>query len=191
MISRREEEYQNHLALKLNDPMTNARTNWSLLKTFYNEKKVPIIPPFPTDNVDFEAKANHFNNSFVSQCTPLHNNSKIPGNQTYTTNTKLSLIKFQNKNIITIIRSLNEDKAHGHDNISIRMVKICDISIVEPLSIIFNNCINQSMFPNIWKKSNISPIHKKGDKQIINNYRPVSLFPFCGKIFERIVFNSL
>ena len=191
MISRREEEYQNHLAFKLSDPMTNARTNWSLLKTFYNEKKVPIIPPFPTDKVDFEAKANHFNNSFVSQCTRLNNNSKIPGNQTYTTNTKLSLIKFQNKNIITIIRSLNEDKAHGHDNISIRMVKICAISIVEPLSIIFNNCINQSMFPNIWKKSNICPIHKKGDKQIINNYRPVSLFPFCGKIFERIVFNSL
>ena len=66
------------------------------------------------------------------------------------------------------------------------MLKICDTAIVEPLSIIFNNCINQSMFPDIWKQSNICPIHKKGDKQIINNYRPI-----CGKIFERIIFNSL
>ena len=66
------------------------------------------------------------------------------------------------------------------------MLKICDTAIVEPLSIIFNNCINQSLFPDIWKKSNICPIHKKGDKQIINNYRPI-----CGKIFERIIFNSL
>ena len=47
------------------------------------------------------------------------------------------------------------------------------------------------MFPDIWKRSNICPIHKKGDKQIINNYRPVSLLPICGKIFERIIFNSL
>ena len=47
------------------------------------------------------------------------------------------------------------------------------------------------MFPDIWKKSNIYPIHKKGDKQISNNHRPVSLLPICGKIFETIIFNSL
>ena len=47
------------------------------------------------------------------------------------------------------------------------------------------------MFTDNWKRSNICPIHKKGDKQIINNYRPVSLLPICGKIFERIIFNSL
>ena len=174
--------------------MNNAKTYWSLWKTFYNGEKVPIIPPLLIDNKitsDFEAKANHFNNFFASQCTCLNNNSKIPKNQTYTTNTKLSWIKFENKDIINIIRSLNVDKAHDHDNISIRMLKICDNAIVEPLSIIFNNCINQSMFPDIWKKSNICPIHKKGDKQIINNYRPVHCYQFVEKIFERIIFNSL
>ena len=62
---------------------------------------------------------------------------------------------------------------------------------MEPLTIIFNSCINQSMFPDIWKKSNISHIHKKGGKQTINNYRPLSLLPVCGKIFERLIFNVL
>ena len=41
---------------------------------------MPIVSPFLTDNKnisDFEAKANHFNNVFVSQCTPLNNNNKI------------------------------------------------------------------------------------------------------------------
>ena len=71
------------------------------------------------------------------------------------------------------------------------MLKICDLAIIKPLSIIFRNCINNSTFPDLWKKSNICPIHKKGDKQIINNYRPVSLLPICGKIFERLIFNSL
>ena len=76
------------------------------------EEKVPIIPPLLINNEiisDFEAKANHFNNFFASQCTPLNNNSKIPENQTYKTNTKLFFIKVKNKDIITIIRSLNED----------------------------------------------------------------------------------
>ena len=111
----------------------------------------------------------------MSRCTPLNSNNKIPENQTYTTNTKLSLIEYENKDIINIIRSLNVDKAHhGQDNISIRMLKICDIAIVEPFSIIFNYCINQSMFPDIWKNLNMCLIHKKEDQQIINNYRPVS-----------------
>ena len=81
-------------------------------------------------------------------------------------------------------------KAHGHDDISVRMLKICDSAIIKPLSIIFRNCISQSTFPDIWKKSNICPIYKKGDKEVINNYRPVSLLPICGKIFERLTFNS-
>ena len=96
-----------------------------------------------------------------------------------------------NKKIINIIRSLNEDKAYGHDNVSIRIIKIFDTVIVEPFSIIFNNCINQSTFPDIWERSNICPIHKKGDKQITNNYRPVSLLLTCWEIFEKIIFNSL
>ena len=90
-----------------------------------------------------------------------------------------------------IIRALHVSKAHGCDDVSIRMIRICDQSIVKPLSIIYQNCLNTGTFPDIWKKSNIVPVHKKGDKQIVNNYRPVSLLPVCGKILERLVFNSI
>ena len=71
------------------------------------------------------------------------------------------------------------------------MLKICDSSIVKPLSIIFENCLQSGSFPNNWKKSNVMPIHEKGDKQLLQNYRPVSLLPICGKMFERIIFNSI
>ena len=67
----------------------------------------------------------------------------------------LNYFKFENKDIINIVRSFNVNKALGHDNIFIRMLRICDTSIVEPFSTIFNSCVNQSMFPDIWKKSNI------------------------------------
>ena len=93
--------------------------------------------------------------------------------------------------IIKIIRSLDTSKAHGHNDISIRMLKICDSAIIKPLSIIYRNCISQNTFPDMWKKSNICPIHKKGGKQVINNYKPVSLLPICGKGFERLIFNSV
>ena len=59
------------------------------------------------------------------------------------------------------------------------------------LSIIYQNCFNTGTFPDIWEKSNIVPVHKKGDKKVVNGYRPVSLLPVCEKILERLVFNSI
>ena len=93
--------------------------------------------------------------------------------------------------ILKIIRKLNVSKAHGHDDISIRMLKICDSVITEPLSIIFKNCIDCGVFPDTWKMSHIIPAHKKNDKCSLNNYPAVSLLPICGKFFERIIFNNV
>ena len=100
-------------------------------------------------------------------------------------------LDFSNDAILKLIRSLNAHKAHGHDDISIRMIKICDESLVKLLLILFQNSIKLSHFPDIWKKSNILPVHKKNDKQLIQNYRPISLLPIFGKIFEKVVFNRI
>ena len=43
----------------------------------------------------------------------------------------------------------------------------------------------------MWKLANVIPIIKKGDKQLIKNYRPISLLPICGKMFEKFIFNNL
>ena len=43
----------------------------------------------------------------------------------------------------------------------------------------------------MWKLANVTPIFKKGDKQLIKNYRPISLLPICGKILEKIIFKNL
>ena len=71
------------------------------------------------------------------------------------------------------------------------MLKICGLSICGSLELILKEALSTGLFPSNWKKGNIVPIHKKGDKQILKNYRPVSLLPICGKIFERLIFNEL
>ena len=68
---------------------------------------------------------------------------------------------------------------------------MCDESLVQPLSFIFRGCIDTGVYPDSWKKSNIDPVHKKGDKQTVNNYRPVSLLPICSKILEKIISDSI
>ena len=99
----------------------------------------------------------------------------------------LSSIHFEDQDILKIIRSLKYNKAHGYDDISMRLFS----SILRPLSITFKNCLQTGAFPNNWKKSNVVPIHTKGDKQLLQNYRSVSLLPVCSNIFERIVFNPM
>ena len=71
------------------------------------------------------------------------------------------------------------------------MLKICGSSIYGPPKLIFKEALSTGLFPSNWKKGNIVTIHKKGDKQILKNYQPVSLLPICGKIFERLIFNEL
>ena len=71
------------------------------------------------------------------------------------------------------------------------MIKLCNDSITIPLKIIFKGSLKKGIFPDMWKKGNIIPAHKKDDKTLINNYRPISLLPIFGKIFERVMYNSL
>ena len=71
------------------------------------------------------------------------------------------------------------------------MLLLCDESVVLPLQIIFRNILASSIYPDLWKLANVTPIFKKENKQLVKNYRPISLLPICGKLFEKIVFNNL
>ena len=71
------------------------------------------------------------------------------------------------------------------------MLLLCDNSVVLPLKILFQNILVTSKYPDMWKLANVTPIFKKGDKQLIKNYRPISLLPICSKIFEKVIFNNL
>ena len=110
---------------------------------------------------------------------------------TIATDSTLCTCHFAKEDILRIINNLDPNKAHGHDEISIRMLKICGDSICRPLNIIFKTCLRTGKFPLEWKKANIVPIHKKGDKQAVKNYRPVSLLPICGKILARLLYNEM
>ena len=85
-----------------------------------------------------------------------------------------SNIEFMKDDIKRIISRLDPNKAYGHDRISIRMLKMSGEVVKEPLKI-FKNCQKCGIFPDDYKKGNIVSIFKKGDKQNIKNYHPVSL----------------
>ena len=188
------QNYVNKIAQRPGDPNTSSKCYWSLLKTLLKGKKIPCIPPlFHGDKfiVEFQEKSEIFNSFFADQCSPISNGSVLPSELPLRTDSSLSSCHFTKDDILRIINNLDPNKAYDHDEISIRMLKICGDSICRPLSIIFKICLRTGIFPLEWKKANIVPIHKKGDKQTVINYRPVSLLPICGKVFERLLYNEM
>ena len=192
-ISRGKDDYS-WLAQKLCDASVNSKPYWFILKRLFNGEKVPIISPVLVNKKlesNTKVKANYFNSLFASKYFPLINNSTIPNSLNYVSTARLSSFCVTEEVILEIINALNINKAHVHDDISIRMIKLCGKSAVKPLSMIFNNCIDTGTFPDIWKQSNIIPFHKKGDKHIVDNYRLVSVLPIFEKNFEKLLFNSI
>ena len=58
------------------------------------------------------------------------------------------------------------------------------------LNFIFISCLETGQFPSDWEKANV-PVFKKGDQQLLKNYRPISLLPIIGNIFERFLYNQM
>ena len=56
---------------------------------------------------------------------------------------------------------------------------------------IFNISLITKHFPNKWKLTNVTPDHKKEDKNIIGNYRPISLFSISIKVFEKCIYKHI
>ena len=90
--------------------------------------------------------------------------------------------------IIKIISGFANGKA---SDIPVRIVKRAAPVLAKILKLLYNNCISEGIFPSSLKTGRISPVFKKGDEQLIENYRPVPILPIFGKIFEKIIYTRM
>ena len=77
--------------------------------------------------------------------------------------------------VLNIINSPKNKHSTGHDNISTSFLKDIKGEIVQPLSIIINTSLCVGIFPELLKVAKVIPIYKAKDKELLNNYRPISL----------------
>ena len=86
--------------------------------------------------------------------------------------------------IVDIIKDFENGKASDIPTILIK-------KSAKLLAKLYNNCTDAGIFPQIFKTGKITSIFKKGNKELLENYRHVSVLPIFGKIFEKILNNRL
>ena len=89
--------------------------------------------------------------------------------------------------MFSILKNLNPNKAKGPDKIHGLVLKNCAKSVSKPLSLLFKKTYDCGTIPEEWKTALIVPVHKKGSKSDVKNYRPISLTCIVMKVMERIV----
>ena len=93
--------------------------------------------------------------------------------------------------VIKLLKNLNPYKAASPDTIPTFILKTAAEELAPALTKIFQKSLNSDTVPEDWRKANIVPIFKKGDKHLAGNYRPVSLTSVTCKILEHIVHSSI
>ena len=138
-----------------------------------------------------------FNNFFINIGPNFTKNMEMNQNKHY--------IKFLNKKIQTsfsftlrnedqikeVIYSLHTKHSSGHDGISVKLLKFLAPALVRPLTLIINQSLITSIFPDKLKVTKVIPLYKKYDKLIMDDYRPIYLLSYISKVFEKVVFLQL
>ena len=83
--------------------------------------------------------------------------------------------------ILNIINSLDNKSSSGCDGLSNTMVKSLKNELYMPLTLIINQMLHTGIYPNAFKITKVIPIFKKGDPNLLTNYRPISLLPTLSK----------
>ena len=144
LIDGAKEAYFTRLGESLCNPTIGPKKYWSMINNLLNKNKFPVIPPLIVNDrfvSNCTEKAALFNDFFVKQCSEIETSSTLPPcNEVF--EHSICDVAITNEAILKIIRALDPNKAHGWDEISVRMIRISDASLLFPLSLIYENLVS-------------------------------------------------
>jgi len=100
-------------------------------------------------------------------------------------------INITSPGVLKLLQGLNPTKASGPDNLS-PILKELSLQIAEPMTILFQRSLSDGVVPmSDWRRANVVPIFKKGQKYSCANYRPISLTCIISKVMEHIICSNI
>ena len=144
------------------NPASGSKAFWPTFSKLVDTKKPQIAPLLENGYFvsNFECKANLLNDYFITQCCAVETSSTLP--QLVANDIpNLQNCEINRTKVLNNSRNLDSSKSHGCDDLSVAMIKLCEISIVEPLCIIVERCVANGVYPSSWKEANSSCPQKR------------------------------
>ncbi|KAK3926464.1 putative RNA-directed DNA polymerase from transposon BS [Frankliniella fusca] len=164
----------------INDNISKSKPDHKNMKIRRSEGSHLIENPTDISNI--------FNDYYLDTINDLQKNNPRNGTTTKTpANSSMFLGSVSQNEVINAIGKLKNKKCCGPDDITDEILKLCHQDIVEPLTDILNASFENGIFPNLLKTSKIFPLHKKGDEELVSNYRPVANLSAFSKIIEIVM----
>lgn len=160
-------------------------------KKFWNyisEKKKPVAQILVDRSVitDHRDIAHHFNDYFHSV---FSNSGACPSNDAVFHPRDVSFISYPG--VVSMLLNLKTKSSCGPDNLSNVFLKRYAESVAKFLVIIFRISLLHGHLPSDWRVARVVPVYKKGDRALLQNYRPISLTSSCCKLIEHIIANQI
>ena len=92
-----------------------------------------------------------------------------------------SSLKINEDDILSFLKSVNSNHSHGWDKLSIKMIKMCDKTLVYPLKFIFKASFHQGVFPDCWKKANVVSTNKEKENVFLKTMDQFAFFQCLAK----------
>ena len=181
---------------------SNMSKLWQLINDVIKKTndKTGVIDYITIDNIKYY-DTNIVSNRFASFYSKLGENLTKSIKSKHSTSYYLKKISTNSKTLFLYDITSSEIKKHidrlpaknssGYDNISNKLLKNIKYSIICPLLHIFNLSLRQGIFPDAMKVSEIIPLFKKGQKDLMVNYRPISLLITLSKILEKCMYSRI
>ena len=191
----------NYYAEILEERKYSIKDTWIILRQVISKQKVRLHFP-ETFSVNGEKVSNYsiiteeFNNFFAKIGKTVSESVPSPTTSFHSHLQDRSSVNvfmqptdiYEIKNVVT---NLKTKCTVGFDSLSTKLIQQTIGEIIIPLRHIINQSFVTGVVPENLKVAKVIPIYKSGNKNVFNNYRPISILPALSKIMEKIVCNRL
>jgi exonuclease III len=169
----------------------NNKSLWDAVKIAKDIEPTPLPAMLTRDGISYgrEAASAAFSEYFKTKITILEEGLTI--DEEVWNGEKI--INSESVNFMTperveeCLKNLKSKNCEGPDRLPLRILKDGAMALAKPLSVLFHKVYEKKEIPEQWKVSKVIPLHKKGKKEDINNYRPISNLCSITKVFERLI----
>lgn len=177
---------------KVETSKNKSKTLWGIFNSVCNKKKSKRQITLENEDGNLIDDPKTIADVFLSHFSlPANADERTYTSVNTTMNSSMFMTPVNKFELFRVIMGLPNTFSSGIDEIPVYVLKRIAMLIVEPLTAVINQCIEEGVFPADLKKAKLVPVFKGGKQTKVANYRPISLLSSVSKVFEKVIYERI